>query len=128
MAVGAIVLRDGQLLMVRRARRPAAGLWTLPGGRVEIGESVTDAVEREVLEETGIEVDVGDLAGVFEVVAEDHHYVILDHLAVARSLRDPVAGTDATEARWIALEDIDGLDCTPRLVEMLTTWGVLPEA
>lgn len=125
LAVGAIVVRDGALLMVRRGRPPAAGSWSIPGGRVEPGEAVTDAVAREVAEETGLEVEVLGLAGVFEVFG-DTHYVILDHLARARPGIEPVAGGDADEARFVPFEEIDALPLTPRLAETLRAWGVLP--
>jgi len=112
------------LLMVRRATSPAAGLWTVPGGRVEKGEYLADALRREVREETGLEVQVGALLGILEVPG-DPHYVILDHLATTSSTQEPVAGDDASEARWVPLRDVTELDCTPRLAETLTAWGVL---
>lgn len=125
LAVGAIVVRDGALLMVRRDGPPAEGLWSIPGGRVEPGEAVLDAVAREVAEETGIEVEVLGLAGVFEVFG-DTHYVILDHLARARPGAEPVAGSDAGEARFVPLEEVEALPLTPRLAETLRAWGILP--
>lgn len=123
-AVGAVVVHEGSLLMVRRGHEPAKGLWTIPGGQVEKGEYLTDAVGREVQEETGLDVEVGPLLGVFEVVGEPH-FVILDHVAVPLTAEEPVAGSDADAARWVPLDEVHELDCTPRLVEMLTAWGVL---
>jgi ADP-ribose pyrophosphatase YjhB (NUDIX family) len=125
LAVGAIVVHDGRLLMVRRGREPARGLWTVPGGRVEFGEYITDALRREVEEETGLQVDVGDLLGIFEVIGDTDHFVILDHLASPAGDTTPRAGDDATEVSWVPLDDVTGLECTPRLVETLTAWGVL---
>lgn len=125
-AVGAVVVDGGDLLMVKRGRAPARGSWTLPGGRVEGGESLVDAVRREVREETGLEVKDVEMLGVFEVTGSDHHFVILDHLATPVTRNEPVAGSDADEARWIPLAEIASLECTPRLVETLTAWGVLP--
>ncbi|MGI8774008.1 MAG: NUDIX hydrolase [Actinomycetota bacterium] len=124
-AVGAVVVKDGALLMVRRARAPAQGLWSLPGGRLENNELLTDCVAREVAEETGLEVQVGDLLGIFEVPG-DPHYVILDFVAVPSGDTEPVAGTDATEARWVPLEEVAHLPCTPRFVETMKAWKVLP--
>lgn len=124
-AVGAVVVREGSLLMVRRGREPAKGLWTIPGGRVKKGERLTAATAREVREETGLEVEVGRLLGVFEVVG-DPHFVILDHIAVPKDDAEPVAGDDADESRWVPLDRVPEMDCTPRLIEMLTAWGVLP--
>lgn len=124
-AVGAVVLRGAHLLMVQRGSAPAEGLWTLPGGRVEPGERLTDAVEREVREETGIEVMAGELLGVFEAISDDHHYVILDHFAAPTADDEPAPASDAVAARWVPLAEVASLALTPRLMEMLTAWGVL---
>jgi mutator protein MutT len=123
-AVGGIVVSDGRLLMVKRANDPGAGLWTIPGGRVEAGESLTDAVAREVNEETGLDVTVGELAGLFEIPGEPH-FVILDYLATPVTVDAPIAGDDAAEVKWVPLGDVKDLECTPRFVELLTAWGVL---
>lgn len=119
------MVHDGSLLMVRRGRAPAEGLWTVPGGRVRYGEYLADAARREVLEETGIEVEVTSLLGVFEVTGDDH-YVILDYLATTTDPEPLIADDDATDARWVPLDEVPILPCTPRLVEMLRAWEVLP--
>ena len=124
-AVGAIVVDDGSLLMVQRDTEPARGLWTLPGGRVEAGEFLSQAVAREVREETGLDVVPGGLVGILEVPG-DPHYVILDFAATIERRADPVAADDAADARWVPLDKVAELDCTPRFVETLTAWGVLP--
>lgn len=124
-AVGAIAVRDGSLLMIKRAHDPAAGLWSLPGGRVEHGESLADALVREVAEETGLEIEVGDLAGILEVVGETH-YVILDYFARVTGAAEPFPSDDVSEARWIPFDEVERLDLTPRFVETLRGWGVLP--
>ena len=112
--------------MVRRGKEPAKGLWSLPGGRLEHGESLADAAAREVLEETGLKVKVSDLLGVYEALG-DTHYVVLDYIGEAvGGTAEPTAGEDAAEARWVPLEEISTLDCTPRLSETLTAWKVLP--
>lgn len=141
-AVGAICVRDGQLLLIRRRHAPARGRWSLPGGRVEIGELLADALKREVREETGLEISVGDLAGILEVPRDlqtdisspassqisrpGTHYVILDYFTTVEGSSTPLAGDDATEARWVALGDVARMDLTPRFVETLRAWGVLP--
>jgi ADP-ribose pyrophosphatase YjhB (NUDIX family) len=115
----AIVLRDDQVLLVQRGREPAKGLWGLPGGMLELGETIAAGVRREVLEECGIEVAVGPLAGVFEPMQRDetgrlrYHYVVLDYLAtyVSGELR---AADDADDARWV---ELDKLDLLPMSVE-----------
>ena len=111
--------------MVRRDRDPGRGLWSVPGGRVEQGETLADAVAREVLEETGITTVVGELLGVFEVISPDDHLVVLDYLATADQAAIPIAADDAAEARWVPLDQVAALECTERFVETLRGWGVL---
>ena len=127
LGVGAIAVANGRLLMVRRAREPGRGLWSLPGGHVEGGEYLSDALRREVKEETGLDVTVGGLAGIFEVVGEQH-LVVLDFMVDVSGDPVPSAGGDADEARWVELDDVGALDCTPRFHETLRGWGVLPSA
>ena len=124
-AVGAIVVKDGALLMVQRGKDPARGLWSVPGGSVELGEYLADAVRREVREETGLEVVVAELAGIFEVVGESH-YVILDYVAAPSDDSDPVAGDDAARVEWVPFEEVVKRECTPRFVETMHAWGILP--
>lgn len=122
-AVGAVVVDSGKLLMVKRARDPGRGLWSVPGGRVEKGEYLNAATAREVREETGLTVEVDRLLGILEVVG-DPHYVILDFLATVDGPAEPMAGDDVAEARWVLLDRVRELDCTPRLRETLRGWGV----
>jgi len=121
-AVGGVVVNDGKLLMVRRAHEPGKGLWSIPGGRLEHGEYIAQAVAREVKEETGLDVDVRELLGILEVPGTPH-YVILDHVATHDGHGEPVPGDDVDDARWVAFEDIETLECTPRLSETLRAWG-----
>jgi ADP-ribose pyrophosphatase YjhB (NUDIX family) len=129
-AVGAIVIDGGALLLVKRDREPARGQWSLPGGRVEAGESLREAVVREVREETSVDVDVEGLIGVAERIVRDddgaiaYHYVILDFLATARSTAI-TAGDDAIEARWVPVGDLADLHLTAGLLEFLADRGVL---
>lgn len=111
--------------MIRRARDPGSGLWSLPGGRVEHGEYLGDALRREVAEETGLTVEVRDLVGILEVVG-DPHYVILDYFAEVVGDETPVASDDVSDARWVPLDEVAQLPCTPRFAETLRGWGVLP--
>ena len=126
-AIGAIVIHDDALLMVQRAQEPGKGLWSLPGGRVEQGEYLADALRREVLEETGLVVDVGELAGILEVPGEELHYVILDYHATVRGDPTVRAGTDASDVRWIPLDQVAHTECTPRFVETMKAWKVLAD-
>lgn len=124
-AVGAVVVRDGRLLLVRRGRGVGRGRWSLPGGRVEAGETLAQALRRELREETGLDGTVGALCGVAERIGADHHYVILDYWVDVGG-REPVAGDDAAAVRWAGRADLDRLDLVERLVEFLAQHGVLP--
>lgn len=123
-AVGAVVLDDeGRLLVVLRSNPPAAGRWSLPGGSVEPGEGLRDAVRREVGEETGLDVTVGELVGFVEVRDDQHHYVILDFEAqvLGGELR---AGDDADDAAWMTRSELDAAGATDDLLEYLADHGV----
>lgn len=121
------MLRDGALLMVQRANDPGAGLWSIPGGKVETGEYLIQAVLREVLEETGLTVEVGDLLGIHEVIGAVH-YVVLDYTAEITGDPAPRPAGDASDVRWVPLGAIGDLECTPRFEETLAGWGVLASA
>jgi len=103
--VGAIVIEAGRVLLVKRRREPLAGRWSLPGGLVEIGETLAEAVQREALEEAGLEVHVGPLVDVVDRVHRDaegrieYHYVLVDYLCQPRC-GTLAAGDDAGEAVW----------------------------
>ena len=118
-----------RLLLVLRGREPSKGLWSVPGGRVEAGESDEVATAREVLEETALRVEVGRLVGSVERDAPTGGvYVIRDYLCRAAPGADPTAvraGDDADDARWFTPGEVAGLACSPGLVEALTAWGVL---
>ncbi len=127
--VGGIVHDDrSRLLLVLRGQEPAKGLWSVPGGRVEAGESDAEATAREVLEETGIRVTVGRLAGTVERDAPGGGvYVIRDYVCEPYDADvDAVrAGDDADDARWFTPEEVQALPTSPGLVDALMSWGVL---
>jgi ADP-ribose pyrophosphatase YjhB (NUDIX family) len=120
LAVSAAIVRDGKVLVVRRARKPALDLYTLPGGVVETGEALSEAVAREVREETALEIAVGTLAGHREVIMRDgegraeRHFVILCFAARWIS-GEPVLNEELDDARWID---------PAKLAEMRTTEGL----
>ena len=113
--VAAVVLRDNQVLLVQRGRDPGKGSWGLPGGMLELGETLADGARREVMEECGVEIEVGPLVAVFEPMQRDEdgrlrfHYVVVDYLA-RYVTGEPRAGDDADDARWV---DLDALEPLP---------------
>jgi ADP-ribose pyrophosphatase YjhB (NUDIX family) len=117
-AIGAIVLDGEKILVVRRARQPSAGLWSVPGGKVHGGEKLIDAVAREVREETGLEIAVGAMVAIVERMGDDWHYVILDYLGEVRG-GTLAAGDDVSEARWVTRDELDRLDTTEGLADVI---------
>jgi 8-oxo-dGTP diphosphatase len=129
LAVGAIIVRNDAVLLVRRGRGPGAGKWAPPGGRVEFGESIRAACAREVREETGLDVEVGALAGWVERTGTDptpYHYVILDFFATIRGDGALGAGDDASEAAWIPVADLGQTDLVEGVHEFLREIGTVP--
>lgn len=126
LAVGAIVRRPpDDILLIRRGREPAAGQWSLPGGKIEGHESLEEAVRREVLEETGLQVEAGQLVGWVERHSDDHHFVILDFEArIVADPRTPQAGDDAAEARWVSLGELGTIRLVDGLADFLLSHGV----
>jgi ADP-ribose pyrophosphatase YjhB (NUDIX family) len=126
--VGAVVHDpDGRLLLIRRGNPPHAGRWSLPGGRVEAGESPEQAIEREVREETGLEVRAGDPVGRVRIQGDGVVYDVLDlACTLVRPGAESVAGDDAAAVMFVDAATLDRLPCTPLLVETLRGWGVLP--
>ena len=125
LCVGAIAVDEDQILLVRRGRGPAQGEWSVPGGRVEAGETLAEAVVRELAEETGLSGVCDGLAGWVERVGEDFHYVILDFHVTIIDVSDPVAGDDAAEVAWVPLSEVTDLKLTEGLVEFLHDRGIL---
>ncbi|QGG95277.1 NUDIX hydrolase [Actinomarinicola tropica] len=125
LCVGALVVDDGRLLLVRRGHGPAAGEWSVPGGRVEPGETLPEAVLRELAEETGVQGLCGDLAGWVERIDDDRHFVILDFWVTTLDPIEPVPGDDAAEAEWVGLSEVGERRLVDGLGQFLIDVGVL---
>lgn len=102
-SAGLVVWRGGEVLLIRRSKPPYEGEWSIPGGKVDFGETTEQAARREVLEETGIEADIAGLVGAYDSITEHGHYIMIDYAAIWRS-GEPVAGDDAAEAEFVPLE------------------------
>ncbi len=115
--VGAVILSQGKLLMEKRGNEPAKGKWSIPGGVVELGERLEDAVIRETKEETGLDVEAPHLIDVVYQVDLDekgkvkYHFIIVDYLVKIKS-GEPKADSDADELRWVALEEVEKYNLT----------------
>jgi 8-oxo-dGTP diphosphatase len=122
-AAGVVIIKDGRIVLIQRDKEPSLGLWTFPGGAVELGEGVRDAARREAREETGLSVEIGDVISVVDNVVHDdtgrvrYHYVIVDFLAqpIGGSL---TPGTDVSGACWASLADLDTLDITEKAEQL----------
>ena len=122
--VGAVVVQDGRVVLIRRGQPPLLGEWSLPGGVLECGEALREATVREAREETGLVVETVDMLGVYERVirAEDgrtrYHYVLIDFLCrpVGGELK---AGSDAADVRWVASEELPGLKLPADTLEVI---------
>jgi mutator protein MutT len=116
--VGAIILSHGKILLLKRRNDPAKGKWTIPGGVVEVGESLEDAVIRETKEETCLGVEAPRLIDVVYQVDKDeagrvkYHFVIIDYLVKAKH-GEPEATSDAEDVRWVAFDEVEDHDLTP---------------
>lgn len=118
--VGVAIVDEGEILLVQRGRDPGRGLWAVPGGKVHLGERLRDAARREALEETGLEVDVGEVIWVGEHIEGEHHIVLIDFSAtvVGGTL---LAADDADDARWVPIERVTDYDLTPTMYDLMDT-------
>lgn len=123
-SAGAVVCDGDRVLLVLRAQEPSRGKWSVPGGVVELGETISEAACREVLEECGLEIEVGEVMAVRDAIVRDQdglirfHYVLVDVVArcVGGELR---AASDVADARWVSRADLDKLDLTSGLLPVL---------
>jgi len=116
--VGGVVVQDGAILMVERGRPPRAGQWAIPGGKLHWGELLEEAVAREVEEETGLSVEVGELIWTGQTIGPDWHFILLDFEAtvIGGSLS---AGDDAADAAWVPLDEVEELPLTSSMHELI---------
>ena len=119
-SVGGVIVNGDRVLLIKRAHEPLKGTWSIPGGVVELGETLTEAVAREVREETGLDVEVGPVLEVLDRIHHaangrvEYHFVIVDYLCSVR--RGTLAcGTDAADARWFSRAELDRVSLTPSL-------------
>jgi 8-oxo-dGTP diphosphatase len=118
--------RGNRLLLIKRGHEPGAGLWSLPGGRIEPGETDQEAVAREILEETGLRVECRDLLGTVELPGLGGAVIqVSDYRAVVTG-GDLVPGDDAEDARWVSAAELDALPLTSGLAGYLAAWDALP--
>jgi 8-oxo-dGTP diphosphatase len=125
LCVGALVERDGALLLVERAQDPGKGTWSVPGGRVEGGERMEVAVVRELAEETGLHGVCEDLVGWVERISDEYHFVIADFVVTVEGVAEPVAGDDAAAARFVPLNRVHELPLARGLLDFLLEHGYL---
>ncbi|MEL9969341.1 MAG: NUDIX hydrolase [Metallosphaera sp.] len=117
-AVGSVIFNGETVLLVKRSHPPNQNKWAIPGGKVEYGETLRDAVIRETREETGLVVEPRTIMGIIEVVREGYHYVILDFICQIRggTIR---ASSDAADARFFSRDEVMKLDLSSTTLEML---------
>ncbi len=121
--VGGVVVRDGRALLVRRGKEPLYGRWVVPGGTVELGETLEEAVVREMAEETGLSVEPVEVLTVFDRIDRDggrvaYHFVIVDYLCRWRS-GEATAASDALEVAWASAEELSRYDLPPKALEVV---------
>jgi len=127
-AVGAVVTSPHGLLLIQRGQPPGMGRWSLPGGRVEWGETLATAVERELLEETGLLGRCGDIVGWVERIDAEHHYLIMDFSVDVDDPTNVRAASDARQAGWVPVRDVAHWPLVDGLASFLTDHEVIPAA
>lgn len=124
LGVGAVIIRDDRVLLVRRATEPLKGEWSVPGGVLELGEKLRDGAAREAREETGLHVEAGEILDVFDSIFPDgdgrtqYHYVLIDFLC--RPIAgEATPGSDVSELKWVSQEELATLDLRDSIVQVV---------
>lgn len=126
LCVGGVAVDRGRILLVRRGAGAAQGLWAVPGGRVEWGETLAQAIVREVKEETGLEVSAGNPIGWVERIGPEHHQLIVDLWVMPVSKDAELsAGDDASDAAWVPISRLGEVELVGGMAEFLESHGVL---
>jgi len=128
--IGAVIVKDNKVLLIKRAGEPGRGLWSIPGGLVELGEKIKDAVRREVKEETGLEVKVNEIADVTEIITRDEEGKVKYHFVIVDFFAEPLKGelkpsSDALEAKWVEFEDLRKYHLTETVEKLFKKLGFL---
>ena len=118
LAASAAVFRAREVLLVKRGRPPGQGLWSLPGGKVQFGETIEAAALREVREETAVVAEIKGVAGIYEIITAEFHFAIACHACFWRE-GEVTAGSDAQEARFVALDEIGQLTLAPKTAKAI---------
>jgi len=122
--VGALIERDGRYLLIKRGNEPSKGKWSIPGGKVELGESLTEAVKREVMEECHVQIEIMKIFNVMDRILKDdsgaikYHFVLIDYYAKYVS-GEARAQSDADEMKWVTAEEMVNLDMNPQSREVI---------
>jgi ADP-ribose pyrophosphatase len=131
--VGAVVIRDGRVLLVRRGVPPSQGVWAIPGGALEVGETLREGAQREILEETGVSIRAGEQIFTGDLMERDadgrirFHYVVIDFLG--EYVSGEVNGSDdALDARWVTAEELGALSATKTTLKLLRQIGFISQA
>jgi 8-oxo-dGTP diphosphatase len=126
--VGAVVIKDDKVLLVKRGISPSKGLWAIPGGNMNLGETLKETAEREIMEETGVSIEAGDPIYAFDFMERDdegtirYHYVVID-LSAEYIKGEPRGADDALEARWCAWDELKNLPVSKNTLALLRKIG-----
>ena len=124
LGVGAVIWKEGRFLLIQRGKAPMKDSWSIPGGKIELGETLMDGIKREVMEETNLIVRIGPIVDVVDYIEKDSdgrvktHYCLVDYVAFWQS-GDAVAGSDAQDVKWLTLDELDGCDLWDKTRELI---------